>query len=67
MDNKQKCHYFISDINECESSPCKNGAICLNQIGSFDCRCAPGFTGDRCENGKVLMYMAVWLNERKAS
>uniref|UniRef100_A0A8C3JSM0 Fibrillin-2 n=1 Tax=Calidris pygmaea TaxID=425635 RepID=A0A8C3JSM0_9CHAR len=33
--------FWIIDINECESSPCVNGA-CRNNLGSFNCECSPG-------------------------
>uniref|UniRef100_G1N7G6 Fibrillin-2 n=1 Tax=Meleagris gallopavo TaxID=9103 RepID=G1N7G6_MELGA len=33
--------FWIIDINECESSPCVNGA-CRNNLGSFSCECSPG-------------------------
>ena len=37
-------HYYISDINECESN---NGGCqhnCSNNVGSFQCSCLPGHT-----------------------
>lgn len=37
------------DINECVKSPCRNGGVCVNSMGGFQCRCNPGFTGDLCE------------------
>ncbi|TNM94233.1 hypothetical protein fugu_002409 [Takifugu bimaculatus] len=37
---------FLSDIDECGSSPCHINARCLNGLGSFDCQCQPGFYGD---------------------
>lgn len=33
------------EINECSSSPCKNGATCVNLIDHFSCHCAEGFKG----------------------
>ena len=47
------CHV---DINECESSPCQNGAPCVDsntdeQIApdAFHCNCAGTYSGDECE------------------
>ena len=37
------------DIDECQASPCVNG-LCSNTIGSFECLCSSGFTGDLCES-----------------
>ena len=34
------------DVNECLSSPCDANANCQNTIGSFQCSCNAGFTGD---------------------
>jgi hypothetical protein len=41
----------ISDINECYTRPCKNGAQCINNQGSFKCICPPDYTGPLCETG----------------
>lgn len=37
------------EINECASSPCVNGATCINLLAAFACTCPAGFTGARCE------------------
>ncbi|WAQ94333.1 FBP1-like protein [Mya arenaria] len=41
---------FLSDINECASSPCLNGGLCEDRINSYICHCVPGLTGDRCQS-----------------
>ena len=47
-----KCHNFLrTDINECESNPCKNGATCNNNINSYSCTCVAGYIGTNCEEG----------------
>ncbi|XP_043914307.1 protein crumbs homolog 1-like [Protopterus annectens] len=38
------------NINECESEPCKHGAICEDLVNAFQCFCQPGYTGVICEN-----------------
>ena len=38
-----------ADINECgeaEMDRCDRNATCVNNIGSYDCMCDPGYTGD---------------------
>ena len=38
------------EIDECLSSPCANGANCVNEVGDFRCDCLPGFNGKLCDN-----------------
>ena len=49
--------YCISDIDECNSTPCENGGVCENTVGSFTCNCTgTGFDGDNCTNSKYLAW-----------
>ncbi len=45
--------YFVVDVDECASSPCQNGAPCIDRTNSYTCRCRPGFTGTNCQTGEV--------------
>ena len=39
---------------DCElKCPCENRARCHHVTGK--CECAPGYTGERCENGKLAL------------
>ncbi|NXW63311.1 PGCA protein, partial [Eurystomus gularis] len=38
-----------ADTDECHSSPCLNGATCVDGIDSFKCLCLPSYGGDLCE------------------
>ncbi|XP_036211712.1 aggrecan core protein [Myotis myotis] len=42
------------DIDECLSSPCVNGATCVDAIDSFTCLCLPSYRGDLCEIDQAL-------------
>ena len=49
---KTKCKpYFSSDIDECESNPCKNGATCENKQNDYVCKCNAGWAGKNCDKG----------------
>ncbi|XP_064422095.1 milk fat globule EGF and factor V/VIII domain containing b isoform X2 [Latimeria chalumnae] len=34
--------------NECASTPCKNGGVCLDLNGDYSCKCPPLFLGKEC-------------------
>ena len=44
----------VSDINECDPSPCQNGGTCSTpNVNMYQCDCTgTGYTGTNCETGK---------------
>ena len=44
--------FLLSEVNECNSNPCMNGSTCVDGINGYNCTCAAGYTGDRCETGR---------------
>uniref|UniRef100_A0A8C7VAB4 Notch receptor 2 n=1 Tax=Oncorhynchus mykiss TaxID=8022 RepID=A0A8C7VAB4_ONCMY len=36
------------DIDECSSTPCLNGAKCIDRPNGYECECAEGFSGPLC-------------------
>ncbi|XP_038163730.1 protein Z, vitamin K-dependent plasma glycoprotein a [Cyprinodon tularosa] len=42
------------DGDQCAENPCKNGAMCSDSVGGYDCICKSGFTGIHCENDETL-------------
>ena len=69
-----KQHFLFSDIDECaqDTHNCsKDGALCNNTEGSFNCTCKRGFTGDgynctgkdTCMAGKVRRTEAAVYNK----
>ncbi|WAR19177.1 FBP1-like protein [Mya arenaria] len=46
---------FTSDIDECSSNPCQNGATCVDAVNRYNCECAVGYTGDTCETSRLLL------------
>uniref|UniRef100_A0A8C4WJN1 Neurogenic locus notch homolog protein 1 n=1 Tax=Gopherus evgoodei TaxID=1825980 RepID=A0A8C4WJN1_9SAUR len=47
--NGHLCQY---DIDECASTPCKNGAKCIDGPNTYICECTEGFAGAHCEIDK---------------
>ena len=43
---------LFSDINECLSSPCRNGGTCVDGINRYTCSCRPGYTETFCQSGE---------------
>jgi len=44
-------YYSFTDIDECASNPCQNGATCNNLQNQYTCTCAGGWQGTHCELG----------------
>ncbi|XP_070779261.1 protein Z, vitamin K-dependent plasma glycoprotein a [Enoplosus armatus] len=42
------------DGDQCAEQPCKNGAMCSDSVGGYDCVCKSGFTGVHCEKDVTL-------------
>lgn len=38
-------------MDQCLSSPCKNGATCTRRFETYACKCAHGFHGHNCDKG----------------
>ncbi|XP_062600299.1 uncharacterized protein LOC134261927 [Saccostrea cucullata] len=47
--NKSFSITFNQAIDECEGSPCNNGATCVDLPKGFTCQCAAGYTGGTCQ------------------
>ncbi|XP_078036277.1 cell polarity complex component crumbs isoform X2 [Augochlora pura] len=44
-----------SDINECVTlSPCQHDGVCINLPGYFRCECPDQFTGELCQNFRLI-------------
>lgn len=41
--------YCHENINDCASSPCKNGGTCIDGINLFQCFCPDGWEGSLCD------------------
>ena len=45
------------EIDERNTSPCRNGATCTDMLAAFVCTCAQGWVGPTCEQQSVLSLL----------
>ena len=38
-----------TEVMECNSDPCRNGATCVELVNGYNCTCVPGYNGTDCE------------------
>lgn len=46
------------DIDECSSTPCFNGAKCIDRPNGYDCECAEGKSSSKSKTFLILLYLA---------
>ena len=39
------------------NNPCLNGGTCKDYLGSYDCMCQAGWTGEHCQGKHFSVYM----------
>lgn len=44
----------FTDINDCESNPCRNGGTCIDGVNSYKCICSDGWEGAYCETSESV-------------
>uniref|UniRef100_A0A7N6BGB5 Sushi, nidogen and EGF-like domains 1 n=1 Tax=Anabas testudineus TaxID=64144 RepID=A0A7N6BGB5_ANATE len=53
---------LCEEINECLSQPCLNGGTCRNHVGSYQCKCSVGFSGNHCQTEQDMCESSPCLN-----
>lgn len=61
----------MSDIDECQSSPCLYGGNCVDDVNGYTCECIDGYDGVICETGFLLLmcfeyilFDVKWINTK---
>ncbi|XP_066907901.1 protein eyes shut isoform X2 [Halyomorpha halys] len=49
--------------DECESSPCENGGVCIDMHATYVCACPYGYTGKNCETRVQLCGSNICEND----
>ena len=39
---------MLSDVDDCDTSPCENGAICMDEHDGYTCQCNEQWLGKNC-------------------
>ena len=39
---------MLSDVDDCDTSPCENDAICVDEYGGYICQCTEQWLGENC-------------------
>ena len=52
--------FLFVDIDECSSDPCMNGGTCTDEVNSYTCACAPGYSGEGCDIGMCYVTQALF-------
>ena len=50
---------LLTELNECDSSPCLNGGTCFNAINAYICTCVAGFTDLECSSGNISLLLVI--------
>ena len=60
---KSNFFFIFSDDNECLTNPCHSAANCTNTIGSFECECLEGYSGNRLVCQGTFLYICYIMLE----
>ena len=55
-------YFSSSDIVECNSDPCKNGANCTDGVNNYTCTCMAGYEGPNCAIGELNPFASYFTS-----
>ena len=50
----QCCELLYFVVDECQSNPCENGGTCIDELGSYQCSCNRGYSGNNCQGYQLM-------------
>ena len=56
MNSSSLAHRLNTDGSSCSRLKCENGGTCQERNFNAICSCKPGFTGQRCETGRISCH-----------
>ena len=54
---------IVSDIDECASVTCLNGATCEDGVNTYTCHCLDGYEGDLCQTSRPYVFLMAFVEE----
>lgn len=55
--------HIVEDIDDCKYNPCLNNGKCVDRVGSYECVCEDGWTGQNCEKQIEMCSVATCKND----
>lgn len=51
------------NINDCKGNPCQNGALCIDEVKDYQCKCYSGYTGKYLFGNKFKLFLIIIIIE----
>ena len=53
---------LLSEVDECASRPCMDGATCVDGVNYYNCTCPDGYVGNTCETSTFQSFNVLFIN-----
>jgi len=47
----------VTDVNQCQPNPCRNGGHCVSVQNTYTCLCPTGFAGHNCQYSNLSFFV----------